>query len=89
LPRGEPGAEAIKIFSVNAPGEVFCLKAVKAVFPRCEFVSTSGVNLESAMEYIKAGVRVVGPGGELTKESESVMTEETRSPQGKIEHHSN
>jgi len=72
------GADLIKVFPVSAMGGVSYLKAIKTVFPQIEFVPTGGINLENAIDYIKAGAFAVGIGGELTKGQESIVTEKAR-----------
>ncbi len=72
------GADTVKIFPVSAVGGVSYLKAVKAVFPQIEFVPTGGVNLENAIDYIKAGALAVGIGSELTTGLKSTITKNTQ-----------
>jgi len=69
--------------------EYYYLKAVKAVFPQFGFVPTGGINLENAVDYIKAGAFAVGMGGKLTKEKNSVITKHARTPLDKIKLNSN
>ncbi len=85
----QAGADIVKIFPINAMGGAFYLKAVKAVFPQFKFVPTGGINLENAVDYIKAGAFAVGMGGELTKGNESVITQHARSLRDKIKLNSN
>ncbi len=72
------GADLVKVFPVSAMGGVSYLKAIKTIFPQIEFVPTGGINLENAVDYIKAGAFAVGMGGELTKGQESIITEKAR-----------
>jgi 2-dehydro-3-deoxyphosphogluconate aldolase/(4S)-4-hydroxy-2-oxoglutarate aldolase len=72
------GADMIKVFPVSAMGGATYIKAVKTVLPHVEIVPTGGVNLEDAVDYIKAGALAVGMGGELTKDKESVITKQAR-----------
>ncbi len=78
------GADIVKIFPVSAVGGVSYLKAVKTVFPHIEMVPTGGVNLENAIDYIKAGALAAGMGSELTKEKEPVITKHARNLRDKI-----
>ncbi|HXH70237.1 MAG TPA: bifunctional 4-hydroxy-2-oxoglutarate aldolase/2-dehydro-3-deoxy-phosphogluconate aldolase [Pyrinomonadaceae bacterium] len=80
----QTGADIVKIFPISAMGGISYLKAVKAVFPQFEFVPTGGINLENAIDYIKAGAFAVGMGSELTKEKESVITQQARNLRDKI-----
>ncbi len=80
----QAGADIVKIFPISAMGGISYLKAVKAVFPQFEFVPTGGINLENAIDYIKAGAFAVGMGSELTKEKESVITQQARNLRDKI-----
>ncbi len=72
------GADMVKVFPVSAMGGVSYIKAVKTVFPHVEIVPTGGVNLEDAVDYIKAGALAVGMGGELTKDKELIITKQAR-----------
>ncbi len=65
-------------------GGVSYLKAVKAVFPQFNLVPTGGINLKDAFDYIEAGAVAVGMGSELTKGTESVITNQARNLQNKI-----
>lgn len=79
----QAGADMIKIFPVSALGGVSYLKAVKAVFPRLNLVPTGGINLKDAFDFIEAGAVAVGMGSELTKGTESVITNQARNLQNK------
>ena len=68
------GADVVKIFPVNSAGGVSFLKSVKAVFPNIQIVPTGGVNLENALDYIKAGALAVGMGSELTKDDGQITS---------------
>ena len=72
------GADMVKVFPVSAMGGATYIKAVKTVLPHVEIVPTGGVNLEDAVDYIKAGALAIGMGGELTKDKESVITKQAR-----------
>ncbi len=78
------GADIVKIFPVSAMGGASYIKAVKTVFPHIEIVPTGGVNLENAVDYIKAGALAVGMGSELTKDKESTITANARNLRDEI-----
>ncbi|MFR7590917.1 MAG: bifunctional 4-hydroxy-2-oxoglutarate aldolase/2-dehydro-3-deoxy-phosphogluconate aldolase [Longibaculum sp.] len=62
----EAGSEMIKLF----PGSAFSpsyISAIKAPLPQVSLMVTGGVNLENAHQWFKAGVDVIGIGGELNK----------------------
>ncbi len=80
----EAGADIVKVFPVSAMGGASYIKAVKTVFPRIEIVPTGGVNLENAVDYIKAGALAVGMGSELTKDKESTITTNAGNLRNKI-----
>ena len=83
------GADLVKVFPVSAMGGISYLKAIKTVFPQIEFVPTGGINLENAVDYIKAGAFAVGMGGELIKGKKSVITKCARILLDKIKLNSN
>lgn len=68
------GADAVKIFPVSAAGGASYVKALKTVFPHIELIPTGGINLETAVDYIKAGALAVGMGGELIKDNDSIIS---------------
>ncbi len=78
------GADLVKVFPVSAMGGASYIKAVKTVFPQIELVPTGGINLENAVDYIKAGAFAIGMGGELTRGQESIITEKARNIRNKI-----
>ncbi len=80
----QAGADIVKVFPVSAMGGVSYLKAVKTVFPHIEMIPTGGINLENAVDYIKAGALAVGLGSELTKAKELTVTTKTRNLLAKI-----
>ena len=61
----EAGADAIKVFPCGQVGGPKYIKAIRAPFPHIQLVPTGGVNLETTAEFLKAGARAVGVGGEL------------------------
>lgn len=69
------GADLVKIFPASAAGGASYIKAVKAVFPNIKIIPTGGVNLETAVDYLKAGAFAVGMGGELTNAKQSLIIE--------------
>jgi len=61
----EAGADIVKLF----PGSVFgpkVIKAIKGPLPQAALMPTGGVNLENALEWLKAGSVALGVGGTLT-----------------------
>ncbi len=74
----ENGADLVKVFPASAAGGASYLKALKAVFPNIELIPTGGVNLENAVDYLKAGAFAVGIGGELTKDKEATIIRNAR-----------
>jgi 2-dehydro-3-deoxyphosphogluconate aldolase/(4S)-4-hydroxy-2-oxoglutarate aldolase len=61
----QSGADMVKIFPCGPVGGPSYIKALKGPFPQIDFIPTSGVNLETTAEFIKAGAAAVGVGGEL------------------------
>lgn len=78
------GADIVKVFPVSAMGGVSYFKAVKTVLPHIEMIPTGGINLENAVEYIKAGALAVGMGSEFTKGKESTITTNARNLRDEI-----
>jgi len=62
----QAGADAVKIFPVNAVGGANYLKAIKAPFPQIELMPTGGVTLATIGDFIRAGAIAVGVGSDLT-----------------------
>ncbi len=58
------GADFVKVFPVGALG-VSYLKAVMAPISHVKLLAVGGVNEENAAQYIRAGMRGVGVGGNL------------------------
>ncbi len=77
------GADIVKVFPVGAMGGVSYLKSVKAVFPHIEIVPTGGIDLENAVDYLRAGALAVGIGSELTRGEESEITKQAQILLGK------
>ncbi len=63
----EAGAEIIKVFPASAGGPPY-IKAVKAPLPHIRLAAVGGVDLTNTADFIKAGVEVVGVGGELVNQ---------------------
>jgi 2-dehydro-3-deoxyphosphogluconate aldolase/(4S)-4-hydroxy-2-oxoglutarate aldolase len=63
----ESGADFVKIFPCGSMGGPNYIKALKGPLPQVAMVPTGGVNLETATDYIKAGVAALGVGGELVQ----------------------
>ena len=59
------GADYVKVFPCSAMGGASYLKALRAPFPDVKLIPTGGVTLETAAEYLKAGARALGVGGDL------------------------
>jgi 2-dehydro-3-deoxyphosphogluconate aldolase/(4S)-4-hydroxy-2-oxoglutarate aldolase len=63
----EAGADFVKIFPCGQVGGAKYIKALKGPFPQVPLVPTGGVNLNTAAEFILAGVAALGIGGELVQ----------------------
>ncbi|HEY5670263.1 MAG TPA: bifunctional 4-hydroxy-2-oxoglutarate aldolase/2-dehydro-3-deoxy-phosphogluconate aldolase [Anaerolineales bacterium] len=63
----EAGADIIKVFPASAGGPPY-IKAVKAPLPHIRLAAVGGVDLTNTADFIKAGVEVVGVGGELVNQ---------------------
>ncbi len=59
------GADFVKIFPCSAVGGATYLKALLAPFPFLKLIPTGGVTLDTAANYLKAGARALGVGGDL------------------------
>ncbi len=59
------GADYVKIFPCSAMGGASYLKAILAPFPHLKLIPTGGVTLKTAEEFIRAGARALGVGGDL------------------------
>lgn len=62
----ESGADFVKFFPGSAFGPSM-IKAILGPLPYAPIVPTGGVSLENVGEWIKAGCKAVGVGGQLTK----------------------
>ena len=74
----EVGVDFVKLFPGSAFGQGY-IKAIKGPIPYANIMVTGGVNLENLDSWIKAGVDVVGIGGELNKLGEEGKFEEITS----------
>jgi 2-dehydro-3-deoxyphosphogluconate aldolase/(4S)-4-hydroxy-2-oxoglutarate aldolase len=61
----ESGADVVKVFPCGNVGGAKYIKALKGPFPQIEMIPTGGVNLDTAADFIRAGVCALGVGGEL------------------------
>ena len=60
----EAGADLIKIFPADNLGPGY-IKALRTPMPYLKIVPTGGVNLDTAMDFLKAGATALGVGGSL------------------------
>lgn len=58
-------AHYVKVFPCSAMGGASYLKSLLAPFPMLKLIPTGGVTLETAEDYIRAGARALGVGGDL------------------------
>ncbi len=61
------GADFVKIFPCGSMGGPKYIRALRGPFPKVPFIPTGGVNLETAGDFIRAGVAALGVGGELVQ----------------------
>jgi 2-dehydro-3-deoxyphosphogluconate aldolase/(4S)-4-hydroxy-2-oxoglutarate aldolase len=61
----EAGADVVKVFPCGNVGGAKYIKALKGPFPQIEMVPTGGVNLETTVDFLRAGACAVAVGGEL------------------------
>ena len=61
----QAGADFVKIFPCSAMGGASYLKGLKAPLPHVELIPTGGVNLKTAIDFIKAGASALGVGADL------------------------
>ena len=59
------GADYVKVFPCSAMGGASYLKALLAPFPDVKLIPTGGVTLQTAAEFLRAGARALGVGGDL------------------------
>jgi len=60
----EAGADIVKVFPASIGGPSY-IKAIKAPLPQVRLAAVGGVTIENTAEFFRAGVEVVGIGGEL------------------------
>ena len=63
----EAGASVVKVFPASAGGPAY-IKAVKAPLPHIRMAAVGGVDLNNTADFIRAGVDIVGVGGELVSQ---------------------
>ncbi len=61
----EAGADAVKVFPCGSMGGAKYIKALKGPFPQIEMVPTGGVNLDTTVDFLRAGACAVAVGSEL------------------------
>jgi 2-dehydro-3-deoxyphosphogluconate aldolase/(4S)-4-hydroxy-2-oxoglutarate aldolase len=61
----QAGADVVKVFPASAMGGAKYIKALKAPLPQVEMIPTGGVSLETAREFLEAGVYALGVGADL------------------------
>src|ERR1017187_6671788 len=61
----EAGADAVKIFPCGNVGGPRYIKALKGPFPHIAMIPTGGVNLDTIVDFLRAGACAVAVGGEL------------------------
>lgn len=61
----EFGADAVKVFPVNAMGGASYLRAVRDVYPHIRLVPTGGIRIDEVATYLDAGTFALGVGGAL------------------------
>src|ERR1017187_6397922 len=59
------GADYVKIFPCSAVGGASYLKSLLAPFPHLKLIPTGGVTLATAADFLRAGARALGVGGDL------------------------
>lgn len=74
----ESGVDVVKLFPGNTFGQGY-INSVKAPLPHANIMVTGGVNLENIDTWVKAGVDLVGIGGELNKLGEAGKFDEIES----------
>lgn len=63
----EAGADVVKVFPASVGGPSF-IKAIKGPLPHIQLAAVGGVNNETTADFFRAGVCVVGVGGELVNQ---------------------
>jgi 2-dehydro-3-deoxyphosphogluconate aldolase/(4S)-4-hydroxy-2-oxoglutarate aldolase len=86
----EAGATIVKVFPASAGGPAY-IKAVKAPLPQIRLAAVGGVDLNNTADFIRAGVDIVGVGGELVSQKLldakdfAAITERARGFRGQVE----
>ena len=62
----QAGADIVKVFPSELTGPKY-LKLINAPLPQVRLMPTGGVNLDSAIDYLKAGACALGIGGSLVE----------------------
>jgi 2-dehydro-3-deoxyphosphogluconate aldolase/(4S)-4-hydroxy-2-oxoglutarate aldolase len=62
----EAGADVVKVFPAEVLGPAF-FKAVRAPLPQVRLMPTGGVDLTTAVEFLRAGASCLGVGGQLVE----------------------
>ena len=60
------GATMVKVFPASLLGPAY-IKSLRGPFPDIPLMPTGGVTIESVPEYLRAGAKALGVGGELFK----------------------
>lgn len=63
----ESGADVVKVFPASIGGPAY-IKAIKAPLPQIRLAAVGGVDLKNTADFFRAGVDVVGVGGELVSQ---------------------
>jgi 2-dehydro-3-deoxyphosphogluconate aldolase/(4S)-4-hydroxy-2-oxoglutarate aldolase len=61
------GSDFVKVFPCGQFGGAKYIKALRGPLPQIPLVPTGGVNLNTAAEFVEAGVAALGIGGELVQ----------------------
>ena len=59
------GADAIKVFPVNAVGGASYIRSVRDVYPALHLIPTGGIKIDDVTSYFDAGAYALGVGGAL------------------------
>src|SRR5437588_3170442 len=62
----EAGADIVKVFPADVVGPAF-FKAIKGPLPQIRMMPTGGVDLDTALDFLKAGACCLGVGGQLVE----------------------
>lgn len=63
----EAGASLVKVFPASAGGPDY-IKAVKGPLPQIRLAAVGGVTIENTADFFRAGVELIGVGGELVNQ---------------------